>query len=394
MSHVDAIETYICRMPKRRDWLQHGIAETLENRVLLRLRTDDGAEGWGEATALPQWGGMGGRYYGETVQSVTHVVHDLLARAVLGADPNTPRALMDRLDTIIIGHPYAKAMVESALQDIRGKLCGQPLYNLLGGAYRDSIRIGHMLGLMATEEAVDEAKQAIEVDGITAFQIKGGTDPQRDFALVRKLRQHLPADIFLRLDGNKGYGKVPKELANIMRGLEAEGISAVEQPAASIAGLRACREATSVPIIADEGCWTASDVLELWRAEAVDAVSVYVAKAGGIERAADVARTCALVGYRCDVNGSLETGIGDGASVHMALAAETLTLPSIIPIPSLRGKHLTEFAGRYWEDDVVCSGFSYADGCLKVSDAPGLGIEVDLKLVQKYAGDSLRSSRA
>jgi L-alanine-DL-glutamate epimerase-like enolase superfamily enzyme len=392
MSCVDAIETYICRMPKRRDWLQHGMAETLEKRVLLRLRTDDGTEGWGEATALPQWGGMGGRYYGETVQSVTHVVHDILAAAILGADPMTPRALMKHLDTLIIGHPYAKAMVESALQDIRGKLCGQPLYNLLGGACRDGIRIGHMLGMMATEEAVDEAQQAIDVDGITAFQIKGGTDQQRDYALVRKLRKNLPADIFLRLDGNKGYGKGLKELADIMRRLEAEGVNAVEQPAASIAGLRACREATTVPIIADEGCWTADDVLELWRADAVDAVSVYVAKAGGIERAADVARTCALVGYRCDVNGSLETGVGDGASVHMALAAETLTLPSIIPIPSLCDRHLTEFAGRYWEDDVVRSGFSYDAGYLKVSDAPGLGIEVDLKLVQKYAGDSLRSS--
>jgi L-alanine-DL-glutamate epimerase-like enolase superfamily enzyme len=394
MSRVDCIDTYICRMPKRRDWLQHGMAMTLEQRVLLRLRTDDGIEGWGEATALPQWGGMGGRYYGETVQSVTHVVHDLLAPTVLGSDPTKPRALMDHLDTVIIGHPYAKAMVESALQDIRGKICGQPLYNLLGGAYRDGIQIGHMLGLMATEEAVDEAKQAIEVDGITAFQIKGGTDPQRDIALVRKLRQHLPGDIFLRLDGNKGYGKFPKELANIMRCLETEGIDAIEQPAASIAGLRACRGATKIPIIADEGCWTANDVLELWRAEAVDAVSVYVAKAGGIERASEVARTCALVGYRCDVNGSLETGVGNGASVHMALAAETLTLPSVIPVPSLRERHLTEFGGRYWEDDIVRSGFSYDGGYLRMSDAPGLGIEVDVKRLQRYAGDSLRSSRS
>jgi len=394
MSRVEAIDTFVCRMPKRRDWLQHGMGTTLENRVLLRLRTDDGAEGWGEATALAIWGGMGGKYYGETPQSVVHVVHDLLAPAVLGADPMTTRALMDHLDSIIVGHPYAKSMVENALQDIRGKLCGQPVYNLLGGTYRDGIRIGHMLGLMATEEAVDEATQAIESDGITAFQIKGGTDPERDVALVRKLRKALPADIFLRLDGNKGYGKVPKDLANVMRRLEAEGIDAVEQPAASVDGLRACREAVSVPIIADEGCWTASDVLDLWRAGAIDAVSVYVAKAGGIERAAEVARTCALVGYRCDVNGSLETGVGDAASMHMALAAETLTLPSIIPIPSLAGRRLTEYAGRYWEDDVVTAGFSYEKGCLKISAAPGLGIAVDGKLVEKYAGDTLRSSKA
>ena len=74
-----------------------------------------------------------------------------------------------------------------------------------------------------------------------------------------------------------------RAFANIMRRLEAEGINAVEQPANSVDGLRACREAVSVPILADEGCWTALDVLDLWRAQAIDAVSVYVAKAGGIE---------------------------------------------------------------------------------------------------------------
>ena len=394
MSRVEAIDTFVCTMPKRRDWLQHGMDFTLETRVILRLRTKDGIEGWGEATALSIWGGMGGKYYGETPETVVHIVHDLLGPKVLGADPLKTRALMDHLDTIIVGHPYAKSMIENALQDIRGKICGQPVYNLLGGTYRDGVRIGHMLGLMATEEAVDEATQAIESDGITAFQIKGGSNPERDFEVVRKLRKALPADIFLRLDGNKGYGKMPKELGNIMRRLEAEGINAVEQPANSVDGLRACREAVSVPILADEGCWTALDVLDLWRAQAIDAVSVYVAKAGGIERASEVARTCALVGFRADVNGSLETGIGTAASMHMALAAETLTLPSIIPIPSLARKHLTEFAGRYWEDDLVTEGFSYEKGQLKISDKPGLGIAVDGKLVEKYAGDTQRSTRS
>jgi L-alanine-DL-glutamate epimerase-like enolase superfamily enzyme len=387
------IETLVCAMPKRRDWTQHGIAKTLEHRVLLRLATRDGVEGWGEATALAQWGGIEGRYYGETTGTVIHVIHDLFASVLFESDIRAPRVVMESLDARIVGHPDAKAAIEMALQDIRGKRCGEPLFRLLGGPYRNGIRIGHMLGIMDADEALQEAERSIEVDGITAFQIKGGTDAVRDVALIASLRKAISENIFLRLDANKGYGNIPKQLADIVRRLEAAGINAIEQPASTVAGLRACREATAVPIIADEACWTARDVLDLRDARAIDAVSVYVAKAGGMQRAADVARIAALVGYPCDINGSLETGIGNAASMHVALAAETLTLPSIIPVPSAAGHLLTQYAGRYWEDDLVDSGYSYHQGFLHIADAPGLGIRVDKKKVAKYAVGQPRISR-
>ena len=67
----------------------------------------------------------------------------------------------------------------------------------------------------------------------------------------------------------------------------------------------------------------------------------------------------------------LETGIGNAASLHVALAVETLTLPSILPIPSSAEHHLTQYAGRYWEDDLVAGGYLYRAGSLQMSDAPG-----------------------
>lgn len=386
------IETFICAMPKRRDWCAHGLT-VLEPRVLLRVRTSDGIEGWGEATILPQWGGIEGRYYGETAATVIHVIHDLFGPTLLQADLQVPRLVMEKLDALIVGHPYAKAMVEMALQDVRGKRCGEPLFRLLGGPYRSGIRIGHMLGMMEIDEALSEAERSIQEDEITAFQIKGGTDPLRDTELITRLRSLVPKDIFLRLDANKGFGRIPKELADIARRLEAAGCDAIEQPASSVEGLAACRAATRIPIIADEACWTARDVLDLWQAHAVDGISVIVGKAGGMEQATNVARTAALVGYSCDVNGSLETGIGNAASLHVALAAETLTLPSILPIPSRAEHHLTQYAGRYWEDDVVAGGYSYRAGLLHISDAPGLGISIDLEKVKSYSVGQMRLTR-
>jgi muconate cycloisomerase len=390
---IEEIMTIVCTIPKRRDWTQHGIEKTLEHRTLLRLRSRDGVQGWGEATALAQWGGMLGRYYGETPTTVVHLVHDIFAPILFECDLRAPRTVLEHLDTCVVGHPYAKAAAEMALQDIRGKRCGEPLFRLLGGACRGGVRIGHMLGIMDIEDALQEADRSIAADGVTAFQIKGGTDPERDVALITRLRKAVPSGIFLRLDANKGYGRIPKELAAIVRRLEEAGVNAIEQPASSRQGLRACREATTIPIIADEGCWTAHDVLELSAEEAVDAISVYVAKAGGMARAVEVAQTAALLGLRCDINGSLETGIGVAASVHVAMVSETLTLPSIIPVPSTALRHITKFAGRYWEDDVVDGGFSYRDGHLYLADGPGLGVAVNEKTVMKYAVAEPRVSR-
>lgn len=387
------IETFICAMPKRRDWSAHGLT-VLEPRVLLRAQTSDGIEGWGEATVLPQWGGIEGRYYGETVTTVVHIIHDLFGPTLMQADLRAPRLVMEKLDALIVGHPYAKAMVEMALQDIRGKRSGEPLFRLLGGPYRGSIRIGHMLGMMEIGEALLEAERSIKEDGITAFQVKGGTDPVRDIELVTRLRKLVPKGIFLRLDANKGFGRIPKELADIARRLEAAGCDAIEQPASTLEGLSACRAATKIPIIADEACWTPRDVLDLWQAQAVDGISVIVGKSGGMEHAANVARAAALVGYSCDVNGSLETGIGNAASLHVALSVETLTLPSILPIPSSAEHHLTQYAGRYWEDDLVTGGYSYRAGLLQMSDAPGLGISIDLKKVKTYSIGQTRVTRS
>ena len=237
-------------------------------RSVLRARASDGIEGWGEATVLPQWGGIEGRYYGETVTTVVHIIHDLFGPTLMQSDLRAPRLVMEKLDALIVGHPYAKAMVEMALQDIRGKRCGEPLFRLLGGPYRGGIRIGHMLGMMEIGEALLEAERSIKEDGITAFQIKGGTDPARDIELVTRLRRLVPKDIFLRLDANKGYGRIPKELADIARRLEAAGCDAIRAARMYVGGSGACRAATKIPIIADEACWTPRDVLDLWQARA------------------------------------------------------------------------------------------------------------------------------
>jgi muconate cycloisomerase len=393
MTRIVSIETIPCRLPPRRELITGGRGTTNEERLLLRIVTNDGIEGWGEATALPLWGGINGQYYGETVATVSHAIHDLFATVLLGADPMAPALVLDALDNTLRGHFYAKSTVEMALQDIRGKKLGEPLYRLLGGPFRDRVRIAHMIAIMSDEDAVEEATRSVQNDAITAFQVKGGRDPDRDVRLVRKLRRTLPPDIFLRLDANRGYGAHAKTVADIARKLEDAGLDALEQPANSTPALAACKRAVSIPIIADESCWQGSDVVALANADAVDAISLYVAKAGGMARAVEVGAVANLLGFPCDVNGSLESGIGTAASIQTAMAVRAATLPSVVSIPSLRDRPLTQVAGRYWTDDVVVEGFSYEKGFLVLGDRPGLGIVVDGALVDKMAAPGRRLSQ-
>ena len=78
---------------------------------------------------------------------------------------------MDRL----VGNSYAKCAVDIALHDLWGKIVGQPIYRLLGGAVRDSVPVAHMIGLMSETDAAEEGIAAV-ADSVRALQIKGGVD--------------------------------------------------------------------------------------------------------------------------------------------------------------------------------------------------------------------------
>jgi muconate cycloisomerase len=378
VANIANIETFCIELEPRRRAVMRGQPTMTERRMLVRLRTEDHLDGWGEATAQAIWGGMHGRYFGETMETVSHVIHDLLAPSVLGSDPRSPAPIMRDMDERLIGHPWAKAAVEMAIQDARGKAVGEPIVRLLNGSLRSGTRIAHMLGIMSDDDVLQEAEAAISNDGITAFQVKGGEDAVRDARVLRVLRTGLPETVFLRLDVNQGYGRQPKTAAEAVKRIEDAGANAVEQPASTMEALAACKEAVGIPVIADEGCWNAADLLELWRHHAVDAISVYVAKSGGIASAAALAALAYEVGFSCDLNGSLDTGIGTAASLHVAQAAASATLASVVPIPM----GLTQYAGKYFNDDVVSGGFTYESGILYLTGEPGLGITVEEEKVR------------
>jgi L-alanine-DL-glutamate epimerase-like enolase superfamily enzyme len=379
---IRLIEASAFRLPNRRSFKWAGLNVELGGFVLVRVTTDEGLVGYGEATPLPDWGGDWGRRSGETLATVISIVNEIFAPALVGTDPTAVTSARRAMDRLVIGNSYAKCAVDIALHDLWGKSVGLPIYRLLGGAVRDSVSIAHMIGLMNEPDAIHEGVAAV-ADGVRALQIKGGVDSERDIRLVRALRQELGSGVTLRLDANQGYGH-SKRARQMVDRLTDAGVDLVEQPAAGLAFLAEVTASARVPIIADESCWDVADALEVVRHRAADCISIYLAKAGGFVGARAVAAVAEAQHIACDVNGSIESAIGNAANTHFALAHAAVSLASVIPISAPEGAHPYAVAGRYYEDDVIREAFGVRDGAILPLNRPGLGIDVDEARLARY----------
>ena len=380
---IDRVETVVVRLPPRADFRWLSLSRPLGEFVLVRIE-GSGVEGWGEVVGLRDWGDIDGRRHGETPTTISAIVHEYLAPALVGR-PFSLGELSSRLDEIVIGNPYAKALLDIAAHDLAGRAYGVPAYALLGGSARASVTVAHMLGLMPEDEAVAEGRAAIG-DGVRALQVKGGQDVDRDVRLIRSLREAVGGDVLLRLDANGGY-RSRTRAKRALAALADAGVDLVEQPLLGLAQLKEARRDSPVPVMADEACWTPADALALVQERAVDALSVYVGKAGGMARAREVCGIARAAGLPHDLNGALELGIGNAANLHVALASPAELLPCVIPVNAPEGANPTTTAGRYFTDDVVVEPFGYRDGALLQNQAPGLGVDVDLEKVAHYRVD-------
>ncbi len=375
---------YEVALPNRRHhtWASKMVAP-IGNHLILRIDTDEGISGWGEAPAGMTWGGAHGRYSGESPKTVRVLLENHLLDAVQGMDPRAMAALHDTMDRAAKGNPYAKAAIDMACYDIAGKAADVPVHTLLGGQFRDRIEVAHSLGIMPIEKCVDEAAEAV-AEGAKTLKCKTGLDPERDVGVVRELRKRLGDDVKIRVDGNEGYSDI-WEAISVTRRQEEYDILLCEQPVMGTLGLARVAERIDCPVMADESAWTVHDILELVEHRAAACFSCYVTKPGGLYRAAQQADIADSLSLYCDIGGSIESGIGCAANLHLGAATRIATLPSVCPVAKPAGTRGPEVAGIYYLDDLVTEPFRFEDGCVLVPEGPGLGIEVDEDKLEQYA---------
>jgi len=380
---ITSFDPQVIQLPGRSDYTWRSLEVPIGRYVVLRVETDEGIVGLGEAPAILTWGGENQRYSGEDPEIVCHLVNNVIAGKLTGTDPRNVKSALATMDEFVRGFPYTKAMVESALLDITGKAAGVPVYQLLGGAARTLLPVCHSVGIAPPEKAAETARQVVE-DGIRHVQIKVPGDPATDLAIVKAIRKAVGDDIKMHPDINRGY-KDAKTAINSIKAMAAEAdIWAIEQPVEGIDLMTRITTAVDVPVIVDEGCWSPFDAMEIARRNSADILSIYFTKAGGLIRSMEIGAIGRAAGMPVNVNGSLEGGVGNAANLHLSAALEGQVLPGVISINTLKGREQTRIGGVFYVDDVITEPFAYANGCLTVPDAPGLGVELDEDKMKKY----------
>lgn len=380
---ITRLETIVIQLPGRSSYTWRSLQVPIGNYVILKVETDDGITGLGEAPAILSWGGEHGRYFGEDPQIVCHLIDDFIGPFVVGADPFDVKTILAQLDVDIRGFPYTKAMLESALLDITGKALGVPVYQLLGGAVRQEIPVCHSVGVASPKDAAKEAAQVV-ADGIRYMQIKVPGEPAVDLEIVKAISREVGDRAKIFPDINRGY-KDSKTAINSIKAMQAEaGIIAVEQPVEGVDLMARVAQAVDIPVVVDEGCWTPQDAIEIVKRASADVISIYFTKSGGLMRGMQIGAIAQAAGLPVNVNGSLEGGVGNASNLHLVAALEGTVLPGVITVNTLAGREQTKVGGVFYTDDVITEPFEYADGCLKIPQGPGLGVELDPEKIEKY----------
>ncbi len=382
MAEVSEVTTILVQLPTRRTHKWTGLSEPIGRYVLVRMTDGEGRVGWGEAPALKEWGGEFGRYFGESPAIVKTVIENYLAPAVAGVELGDACGLHQRMDAVIKGYPYAKAAVEFAFYDLSARALGVPVFMLLGGRARSRIPVTHSIGLLGVEEAVAEAAK-VAAEGVRTIKIKIGVDPKRDVEIVAAIRGAVGDAVDLCVDANEGYA-TPGEAVQTIRQMEKYRLKYVEQPVMGIERIAEVARAIDAPVMADESAWNAHDVIQIIEKRAADIVSIYTTKPGGLYRAMEVAAVCRAAGIICNVNGSVETGIGNLANIQLAAAAPAVVLSCVVPVSTPAEFQTGQIGGIYYTDDLIAAPMMLVDGGIEVPAGVGMGIAADLGKIERY----------
>ena len=328
--------------------------------VLVKITTDDGAIGWGQAVPSPRWS------Y-ETVESVRSTIRLYLAPVLLGADPRDMESLQAALDRAIApsfsrGQPICKAAIDLALCDLLARRESQSLAAQWGRSAEQPVTLSWTLNprtLDEAEQSIDEAHRR----GFRHFNIKVAPNFKFDLELIQ-LARRMAGDGVLWADANGGYDRATASAAAVR--FADFGLIAFEQPVAAncLSGLAELRRIAALPIVLDEPIVTTTDLRELHQLGLLDGVAVKVARCGGLTEA------------RRQVEYLLEHDLmflGSGLTdPDVSLAASAILFSAYeLPYPAaLNGP-------QFLTDSVLQQPLDVAGDQLHVPQGPGLGVAVD-----------------
>ncbi len=356
MMKITNLLVYPILIPLRKPFVTSLGSTYQYNGVLVKIETDENVFGWGEAAPSKN-------ITKETQESVIKSLSEIKP-LIVGENPFEIESIMDKINYVF--GSSAKASVDIALHDILGKKIGLPLKNVFGNS-QNEIRTSITVSIRDVKNAVEDAKKIVD-NGGRNIKLKIGLAPDEDVEKIKGIREAVGYEPRIRVDANQGY-RVETAIKTLKE-MERYEIEFVEQPvnAKDIEGMRRIRNNVGIPVMADESVHTPEDAVNIIKNDAVDMINIKIMKTG-LSNALKIADICSAAGITCMVGCMIETKIGITAGTHLALGKR------IVRFADLDGHLDLKF-------DPTINGVLTEKGVNRVNDNPGLGLDVDEKVLK------------
>lgn len=343
---------------------------TKRDCVVVRITTDEGHVGWGEA------------HHGQNPTAMAEVVEKGLGSLIIGADALDSEGIWARLSRQQVvthglgaGSVIALSGIDIALWDLKGRIMGQPVYRLLGGARR-RIRAyagGLSLGFKPVEELEREVRALVEA-GYTAIKLRVGDHPRRDAERVGHIRRTFGDGLDIAVDAATRY--TPLDLPEVLAYCEKYRVYWLEEPFTpdNVGAYADLARRTPIPIAAGENHYTRQAFRDLLAARAISIVQADCTKAGGISEVRKI----------CDMAGAWHLWAAPHTSHTVISAAANVHLLSAI----LNGLIFEADVARVnpFRTDLAGSAYRVVDGHIEPGDEPGLGLAIDEGVLAAHPG--------
>jgi o-succinylbenzoate synthase len=334
--------------------------ELFEEHLIVRIEAG-GLTGWGEVVVEPT-----PSYSYETLQTAWHILSDFLIPSILGKDFNSIDEAMAPYKWIR-GHRMAKAGAEAALSDAFAKSNGISLSTFLGGT-RKQVPVGVSVGLQSSPGKLVDVVSEYLNDGYKRIKIK--IAPGRDIELVKAVRKAFP-DIQLQVDANSAF--TLNDVA-LLQEFDNYNLQLMEQPLGydDIYDHSLLQRKLKTPICLDESIYNVSDTSAAIALGSCKIINIKPGRVGGYRESIKIHDYCAAQNIPVWCGGMDESGIGRAGNVALA-SLPNFKLPGDISASK-----------RYYKVDIVEPEFVInGDGTMNVPTKPGIGVEVNLKELER-----------
>lgn len=357
-------------MPEKPE-IRMGVGRMVKrDAVLVKVTTDEGLFGWGEA------------HHGRSPGAIAKLIETTLAPMLIGMDAFDACGIWTRLHRGHLashgfgaGTAIAISGIDIAVWDLRGKAVGWPLYRLLGGGRRPIKAYGGglSLGYQDPGSLLEEARGHVE-KGYKALKLRIGDRVDRDAERIKAVREGLGDATELLSDANTAYRL--EDVRRIVPVLEEAGIGWLEEPFSPYDDHAYARAAqiTRVPIAAGENHYTRFEFERLLDQGAVQILQPDISKSGGITEVMRIAAMASAKSMTVNPHSSM-TALNMAASLHVLSAVDN---PGFFEADiSVYNLFRTEFSGANFDVD--------AEGNVFPPEGPGLGVDVDEDFVRDHA---------